>query len=107
MNLNQNPTKEQLKAIIASCDDQAGHHMPWVDNDGNVHITLLPDDASPNIYGKMQKDAMRFRMETYCQGNNYVGPDAANDDVHVGALFDQMLALWNAGATGSTTDEWD
>src|SRR5438034_1059892 len=30
MNLSANPTKEQLRKLLQSCDDRAGHHVLWV-----------------------------------------------------------------------------
>jgi len=30
MNLNQTPTKEQLKSILSAADDGADHHILWV-----------------------------------------------------------------------------
>jgi len=43
MNMNNNPTSEQLKELIASVDDNAGDHCLWIDNDGNVHLDLATE----------------------------------------------------------------
>jgi hypothetical protein len=42
MNLNSSSTKSQLEALIAACDDSAGHHVVWVGNNGNVNIDAIP-----------------------------------------------------------------
>ena len=38
MNLNDNPTKEQLADLLRPCDDRLDHVL-WVGRDGVVHIT--------------------------------------------------------------------
>lgn len=91
MNLNSNPTLDQIKALVAACDDDAGHHCMWVGSDGEVHIDLAPDgplaleEATPS---------MKLRFETFCEGNGYVGVAAAADDQHVRSLFNALVHQW-------------
>jgi predicted phage gp36 major capsid-like protein len=40
MNLSENPTKEELKALIARSDDNEGDHILWVDRDGDVYCAM-------------------------------------------------------------------
>jgi hypothetical protein len=37
---------------------------------------------------------MQMRYETFLAGNEYVGPEAADDDEWVAELFDSLLREW-------------
>lgn len=93
MNLNQNPTKEQLKSIIAAAEDDEDHHVLWVDNRGDVRVTPLGDEITPAGWeSKYQSTALRY--ETFQVGNGYVGTEAAEDDSHVDRLYRSLVAEW-------------
>lgn len=48
MNLNTNPILAQLQALTQQADDEAGNHILWVDQKGEVHLSLIPEDMTPN-----------------------------------------------------------
>jgi hypothetical protein len=100
MNLDENPTQEQLRALIASCDDEAGGHVVWVDPQGGVHVTQLGWDITPGGWAAKMGDRIQFRYETFQCGNGYVGPEAAQDDEYVSGLFRSLLHDWQRGACG-------
>lgn len=100
MNLTQNPTPNQLKQLLMACDDGVAHHIPWVDNDGNVYITPLPDDSTPPGFEDANQRKMKFRLETLCMGCGYVGPDAAKDQEWVNELFEKFTRHWEQGTQG-------
>jgi hypothetical protein len=79
MNINNNPTLEQVRSLFASADDDAGHHCLWIDTDGEVHLDTIPEHLTPNGFEDSQP-AMAVRFETFGQGNGYVGSQAAKDD---------------------------
>ena len=54
MNHKQNPTKEELIALLLPLNDEAASHVIWVGLDGEVHIDPLPDDLTPVGYEKIQ-----------------------------------------------------
>lgn len=93
MNLNQNPTKDQFKALLSAADDEAGHHVLWVENSGEVHVSLIPPGTMLPEFSKTYP-TVRLRFETFCQGNGYVGPEAAEDDGHVARYFGWLLDEW-------------
>jgi hypothetical protein len=93
MNLNNNPTPEQLRTLIRQGDDSAGHHVLWVKRTGEVELSRLPKDGSPVAFEKEHPD-MQLRSEAFLAGNEYVGPDAADDDQWVHDLFDNLLKQW-------------
>ena len=97
MNLNKSPTKTQLELLIASADDNAGHHILWVDTVGNVNLTLLPDDITPVGFGEKTPN-IRLRFETYCVGNDYVGVEASKDGEYINRLFRSLVTAWEGAA---------
>ena len=93
MNLNETPTRDQLRALLADADDEAGHHILWVDTNGKVNLTLL-DDLVVLTKFSTAYPSVRLRFEAYCAGNGYVGLEAANDDEHVDLCFSRLCAAW-------------
>lgn len=93
MNLNHNPTIEELRELVRRCDDSAGHHVLWVRKSGDVEISVIPDDLTPIGFQQARPD-MQLRMETFQVGNEYVGPAAADDEGWISELFDSLLGEW-------------
>lgn len=93
MNLNQKPTKAQFCALIAAADDEAGHHVLWVDHDGQVNLTLIEDSVVLSQFSKTHP-SVRLRFEVFCEGNGYVGKDASEDDDHVDRYFARLNTDW-------------
>ena len=97
MNLNALPTQEQLRELLASSDDRAGHHVLWVSRTGDVSLTRLPPGMSPAQF-EAEHPEMQLRYEAFEKGNEYVGPAAADDGEWVSQLFDSLLAEWPRAA---------
>src|SRR5205807_2505873 len=93
MNLNSNPTPAQLRELIRRCDDSAGHHVLWVRKSGDVELSRIPTDETPVGFEQAQRD-MQIRFEAFQAGNEYVGPEAADDDEWVSELFDRLIKQW-------------
>jgi hypothetical protein len=101
MNLDRNPTPDQLRALLSTCDDRSGHHALWVAGDGEVHITRLPRKWPPPNPEETHPE-MKLRVETFEIGNGYVGPEAAEAADWVAELFRALTSRWPAtkGKTG-------
>jgi hypothetical protein len=93
MNLNNAPTKEDLRQLLAPCNDSAGHHILWVSKAGDVRLSRVAPDLPPVGFEQTHPD-LQFRYETFQRGNEYVGPDAAGDDEWVSELFSSLLKEW-------------
>ena len=93
MNLNGSPSVEQLKDVLACCDDTLGHHILWVAKYGDVILSLLPDGLTPLGFEQILPQ-MQIRYETFEQHNGYVGSDAASSDVWVSKIFRSLLREW-------------
>ena len=100
MNLNQNPTSQQLSALLAACDDNAGTHILWVDHLGKVSISRLEDHETPAQWAARMRSQIRFRYESYAPGNGYVGPEVASDQSYVNNLLRNILNDWDEGKVG-------
>ena len=100
MNLSQHATVDQLKEMIAGCNDDDFSHIVWVDTKGEVHVTPLSIDTTPAEWTEVHKEQLRFRMHKIQHGSGFVGPDAANDDRWMTRLFNSLTGLWEKGAEG-------
>ena len=93
MNLENNPTPDDLRELIKACDDRAAHHVLWVAKNGDVHVSRAPKDKSP--VGCLDAGTeIQLRYETFQAGNEYVGPEAAEDHAWVLQLFNSLMAEW-------------
>ena len=106
MNLADKPTEVKLAKLLAGVDDSADSHVLWVDQIGTVHLdpvrsTKQLSGGQPIWFGA----EARFRWETFCQGNNYVGHAAAKDSAWVRRLFREITHMWESGFTGYS-DYW-
>lgn len=100
MNLTEESSVDQLRDLIATQDDNEANHILWVDQTGEVHLTSLPSHLTPASWAAENKDRIRFRFETFLQGDGFIGTDAANDVNWISRLFSSLVRLWEAGATG-------
>lgn len=94
MNMNQNPTREDLRALLAPCDDAAGHHVLWVKSNGDVLITQFPKTSAPPATNEDLPGA-KLRFPAFLAGNEYVGPAATADEDWVDDLFAMLQRQWN------------
>lgn len=93
-NLNQNPTKEQLKALFSACVDTTGHHVLWVAKNGEVSLTPLPSELTLVGFDQTNPDLL-LRYETFVQSNGYVGQQAVDDEKFVDRIFKSLLSEWS------------
>jgi hypothetical protein len=93
MNLNSSPNKTQLSSLLASCNDLAGNHLLWVDKSGDVHLSQIPQGLTPAAFEETRPN-MQLRYEVFQKGNEYVGPQAANDAEWVSQLFEKLMQEW-------------
>lgn len=91
MNLNNNPTKEQLAELLRPCDDRAAHHVLWVDRGGEVHVTPVPEETGPDDFRREHPDV---QLRPFIPEHDYVGPGAARDTLWVEDLYIALLDEW-------------
>lgn len=93
MNLEHNPTVAELRSLIQGCDDRAGHHVLWVARNGEVHLSRIPKDKPPVVVPNGSPE-MQLWYEAFQAGNQYVGPEAAEDETWVRQVFDALVTEW-------------
>jgi hypothetical protein len=94
MNLDTNPTVEELRELVRQCDDSTGHHVLWVKKSGDVEITCIPTEQTPHGFEDDHPE-MQVCFEPFLAGNEYVGPDAADDDEWISELFESLKSQWH------------
>lgn len=102
MNLNDNPTVEQLRDLLRPFDDNAAHHVLWVDRGGEVHVTPLPKQWRPIPAPPPEVlDNALVRFQTFYAGYGYIGPEAAEKDEWPVEALEMLLSDWaKANARG-------
>lgn len=92
--------RDHLRTLLSLQDDNAGHHVVWVDFAGFVHIDTVPDGEASAWFAKdLPNCALRFG--TLMAGNGYVGKSAAADDEWVGRLYQGLMDNWPVAKSGS------
>jgi hypothetical protein len=100
MNMNYSPSPEQLAAVFASARDEEGNHVLWIDVSGEVWLTTLPANVGPVAFEHEMRASMQVRYSTLGQGNDYVGPAAAQDRGWVAQVFASLLDAWTVREPG-------
>lgn len=85
LNAPNDLTIENVRCLIASGSDKS-HMQLRVSADGIAYLS--------NIVGNNDTASLRFRLETWCAGNDYVGPKAALDDEWVGRIYRCLKDNW-------------
>lgn len=98
--MNSNPRESELAGLIASVDDAFAHHMLWIHHDGSVQISAVPEDLTPVGFAEINKNAIKFRLETFAKGNGYVGVKAAQDQRYIARLYRALDVAWKTNETG-------
>ena len=93
MNLNDNPSLDELKEMFASCNDDAGHHVLWIDKFGEVNLSVIPKDLTPAAFQK-ETTQMQIRYEAFIQGSKYVGISASKDQGFMEKIYDNIRKNW-------------
>lgn len=97
-NVVQGITIKEVEDLFRAADDNAGHHVLWLDVNGDVHLDCLVDEGPVAFESRMAPN-MKVRFETYDQGNDYVGPDAAADAKGMQFAKQQLERAWAHGAS--------
>jgi len=80
MKFPDNASIESLQKIVSECDDSLGHHLIWINNDGEVYITFVKVGQSSFTRRQLwHNNGVIYMFETLSQCSGYVGPHAALD----------------------------
>lgn len=93
MNLG-NPSLEELKELIRNCDDENFNHILWVSKNGDVRISEFTTPNPSHQFEIKESENLMFWKGVFHRGHKYVGEDAANNQVYVKNLLDELLENW-------------
>jgi hypothetical protein len=94
MNLNNQPTTEQLAHLFASRKDSLDSHILWVCESGEVRIDCLEAVTAEREF-EQRHPSMRARFKMYRRGQGYVGKKAAADKDYVSRVLQTLKHEWN------------
>ncbi|WP_213877435.1 hypothetical protein [Pseudomonas sp. dw_358] len=93
MNLNQQPTIDELARLFAARKDSLDSHILWVCETGEVKIEPLTPHAAESEF-EQSRPSMRARLRTYRRGAGYVGRKAAADHDFLGQVLQTLKREW-------------
>lgn len=94
------PSKKQLKGIIASGDDSRLNSL-ILKTDGRFELM----DITGKVPAQVKfPDYVVGRFETFGRNNGYVGIEAAKDDDFINSTFNDMMKLWDIHKVSGRTN---
>jgi hypothetical protein len=100
MNLNNEPTIEELKELISNCDDENNNHIIWVAKKGTVHIYPTTLSNPTRVFENENGKTLQFWIGVYFKGDNYFGIEASNDSKYIQELLDNLIKNWKTKTYG-------
>ena len=93
MNLNNQPTIDELAEMFAAQKDKLDDHILWVGKSGEVKIDCLAPHTEEAEFDRNNRElAARLRM--YRRGQGYVGKKAAADRNFIEQVFHTLNSAW-------------
>ncbi|MBJ9973897.1 hypothetical protein IAE35_02380 [Pseudomonas sp. S75] len=96
MNLNNNPTIDQLARLFAARKDSQDDHLLWVSQTGEVRLDRLPANTVEHESERHMPESMCARFKVYRRGQGYVGKKAAADTGFVERVLMTLQQEWPA-----------
>ncbi|WP_412460152.1 hypothetical protein ACK2SD_14775 [Pseudomonas sp. SC11] len=96
MNLNNNPTIDQLARLFAARKDSHDDHLLWVSQTGEVRLDRLPANTVEAESDRHMPESMCARFKVYRRGQGYVGKKAAADTGFVERVLMTLQQEWPA-----------
>ncbi|WP_439852872.1 hypothetical protein [Pseudomonas syringae] len=93
MNINQQPTIDQLALLFAERKDTLDDHIVWIAESGEVHV----DAMAPHTQECEFRDAhpeMRVALKMFRRGQGYVGRKAAADRTFMEHTLQALKSEW-------------
>jgi hypothetical protein len=93
MNLNKQPTIDELSELFAARKDSLDNHILWVCEEGEVHIDPLASGV-PEEEFVTRHPTMRTRLSMYRRGHGWVGKKAAADKQFMNNVLQTLHEAW-------------
>ncbi len=95
MNLNNQPTIDELAHLFAKQKDSLDSHILWIAKSGQVHIDCLSPHTHEQEFDQNQQD-LAARLKMYRRGQGYVGKKAAADKDFIGQVLETLKTEWQS-----------
>jgi len=95
MNLNNQPTIEELARMFAAQKDSLDSHILWISKSGDVHIDSLSPHAHEAEFDQNHQNLLA-RLKMYRRGQGYVGKKAAADKDFIAQVLHTLTQAWNS-----------
>ena len=99
MNLNYNPTLDQLIQLMGSVDDTQDSHILYVTKNGDVHLAVFSADTAVGAE-YANEEILQFVLDTFMIGEGYTGQEAIQDPEWMDEVFSELNEHWAAKTTG-------
>ena len=95
MNLNNQPTVNELARLFAAQKDTLNDHILWISDAGDVRIDPVTSCKEETRFEE-ERPQMRAHLKMYRRGQGYVGKKAAADTEFVGRVLQTLQQEWPA-----------
>ncbi|AGE25331.1 hypothetical protein [Pseudomonas poae] len=95
MNLNNQPTIDELAEMFAAQKDTLDDHILWVEKSGEVKIDRLAPHSEEAEFDRNHRE-LAARLKMYRRGQGYVGKKAAADRNFIEQVFDTINNAWRS-----------
>jgi hypothetical protein len=95
MNLNKQPTIDELSQLFAARKDSLDNHILWVCQEGEVYIDPLASGVPEEEFINSHPN-MRTRLLMYRRGHGWVGKKAAADKKFMSDVLQTLHDAWHA-----------
>lgn len=93
MNLNNQPSIDELARLFAAQKDSHDSHILWISKSGQVHIDCLSPHAHEAEFDRKNQQLLA-RLKMYRRGQGYVGKKAAADKDFIGNVLQTLKQTW-------------
>ena len=95
MNLNNQPTIDELAEMFAAQKDTLDDHILWIGKSGEVQLDCLAPNTQEAEFDRNNRE-LAARLKMYRRGQGYVGKKAAADRNFIEQVFDTLNNAWAA-----------
>ncbi|GLX90447.1 hypothetical protein [Pseudomonas weihenstephanensis] len=100
MNLNNQPTINELARLFAAQKDTLSDHILWVSDTGEVRIEPVTA-CHENTPFEEHRPALRTHLKMYRRGQGYVGKKAAADKTFITEVLQTLTLNWEKAQTNA------
>ena len=93
MNLNNQPTIDELAEMFAAQKDTLDDHILWIGKSGEVQLDCLAPHTEEAEFDRNHRE-LAARLKMYRRGQGYVGKKAAADRNFIEQVFDTLNSAW-------------